>query len=267
MNDLKLSKKEQKKFEKSFKNYKKRVNKAYNTCLYLTELNLIDENYLVELENLNKSDLLLEDYIQKMAYLLNRISYIQMEMGKILSEHLKLKILESLKSFYSDELLFDFQDWELTGNYKIIKERISKGNYREEDFNKHLPIYCPVCGDFNLSIYSDYLYNAFRDNYFAYVAAVLVTHYRHEHINYYDRSWKYPKYREKNKEYKSYEEFKVMVNNRAKRQILRKIKKDVNMKKDFKVLLVKAFKKLQFNDEKTNELIEKILKELTKEKK
>ena len=261
----KLSKKEQKKIEKTFKNYKKRINKAYNVCLYLTELNLIDESYLVELEKLKKSGLSLEEYIQNMSSFLKKIGYMQTEMGKILSEHLKSKTLENLKSFYSKELLSDLQDWELTGNCKTVKERISKGEYTEEDFNKYLPIYCPFCGDFNLSIYSDYLYNVFKDDYFAYVAAVLVTHYRHEHISYYDRSWKYPKYREKNKEYKSYEEFKAIVNNRAKRQILRKIKKDGNMKKDFKILLVKAFKKLQSNDEKTNGLIEKILKELTKE--
>ena len=259
------SSKKQKRIEKTFGNYKKKTNKTYNICLYLNRLGLVDNSYVTELDNLN--NLSLEEFAQNKSVIFDRTNHIQTEIKKILFEHLKSKLLEKLKKIYSENLVLNLQDWELMENFKIIREEISRNKYTDEDFNKYLPVYCPVCMDFNFSIYSDYLYDVFKDDYFAYMAAVLVTHYRHGHISYYDRSWKYPWYREKNKEYKSYEEFKILVNNRAKRQILRKIKKDKNIKQDAKISLVKAFKKLQFNDEKTDELVEKILKELTNDKK
>ena len=122
-------------------------------------------------------------------------------------------------------------------------------------------IYCPICGDINLSIYSDYLFKQFK-NFETYWVAVLVTHYRHEHIKYYDRSWMYRSYAEKNPEYKNHDEYKKIVNNRAKRQLIRAFVKDTILDRDTKIRVIRAFRRLQANDGKTLELIDKMLKKL-----
>jgi len=129
-------------------------------------------------------------------------------------------------------------------------------------------IYCPICKHFTY-FYSEYLDEAFKDDDFTYNAACLVTHYRHDHIRYYDNSWKYWYYRDKNPEYKklTHDEYRILVNNRAKRQLLRAIYKDSNLKPECKIKLIKAFKNLQHNDDKTNELIDKLLNKLEKEMK
>jgi len=120
--------------------------------------------------------------------------------------------------------------------------------------------YCPICKDFVEG--SEYLYSeAFPDDYFAYWIANLVTHYRHFHIRYYDLSWRCWRYGDKNPEYQKmdHEEFKVVVNNRAKRQLIRAILKDDNLSDLGKKRLINAVTRLQNNDENTVKLASKAL--------
>ncbi|MFB6307251.1 MAG: hypothetical protein ABEH43_09745 [Flavobacteriales bacterium] len=52
--------------------------------------------------------------------------------------------------------------------------------------------------------------------------ANMVTHYRHDHIRYWDQKWSKGGYGWKNLSEETYEKEKAQVNNRAKRQIIRK---------------------------------------------
>jgi hypothetical protein len=124
-------------------------------------------------------------------------------------------------------------------------------------------IYCPICNEF-IYFESDYLKQQFKNDVILYNVACLVTHYRHNHINYYDRSWKYYKYRDKNKEYQkvTHEEYRIIVNNRAKRQLIRKLRNDNNLTLEGRIEFITRFKYLQNNDEKTNELIDKTLERI-----
>lgn len=121
-------------------------------------------------------------------------------------------------------------------------------------------LFCPVCKR-EIYFYSDYLWEVFNENIYAYLAAVLVTHYRHDHIRYYDRSWKYGSYADKNKEYlyMSHEEYKTLVNNRAKRQIIRKIVKSQQLDLQTKKEMIRGFTHLEHNDEKVEEVMRKKL--------
>ncbi len=135
----------------------------------------------------------------------------------------------------------------------------------ERKWTKYLPFntYCPICKDFVKG--SEYLYDeAFPDDCFAYWIANLVTHYRHHHIRYYDLSWRYWSYGDKNPEYQKlgHDGFRTLVNNRAKRQLIRAILKDENLSECGKRELIRAVLKLQYNDEKTVELVNKSLKKL-----
>ena len=128
---------------------------------------------------------------------------------------------------------------------------------------KPFETYCPLCKDFVDG--SDYLYDeAFPDDYYAYWVANLVKHYRHEHISYYNRTMRSWSYAERNPEYMKlgYEEYKKLVNNRAKRQIIRAILKDEKLTTKCKKELIRAILKLKYNDNKTIELINKALKRL-----
>jgi len=132
---------------------------------------------------------------------------------------------------------------------------------------KSFETYCPLCESFVSG--SKYLYEeAFPDDYYAYWIANLVKHYRHEHIRYYDRSWRYWYYAEKNPEYQKlgHDGFKILVNNRAKRQLIRAILKDEYLKEECKEKLIEAVLKLQHNDEKTIETVHKALEKLEKSK-
>jgi hypothetical protein len=122
-------------------------------------------------------------------------------------------------------------------------------------------LFCPICNN-KISFISDYLWDNFvadQKDWVTYWIAGLVTHYRHDHIRYYDRSWRSPGYRRKNKEYTSYEDFKKIINNRAKRQILRAFIKLLGFPKNLKYALLHATKKLQYNDIDTENLIQKYL--------
>lgn len=125
---------------------------------------------------------------------------------------------------------------------------------------------CPLCHDYtnpSLYLWDHFVRKTDTPDLFAYWAAVLVTHYRHEHVRYYDLSWKNWAYRDKNPEYRDHDSFKQLVNNRAKRQLLRGVRK-TNWPVELKKRLIRGFLRLQHNDEKTIALAQKCLAEFSK---
>ena len=106
---------------------------------------------------------------------------------------------------------------------------------------------CLLCGKI---ISSSYLNSVLKDDK-VYQLACMVMHYRHEHVKYYNNSVGYVCHYTN----VEYEEFKTLVNERAKRQILRKAK-DKLIEKGFGV---KHFAELKNTDEKTLALARKIL--------
>lgn len=125
--------------------------------------------------------------------------------------------------------------------------------------------YCPKCKK-TINFESDYLREIFKDDDFSYWFATLVTHYRHEHITYYDKSWQSSRYKSKNPEayYNDHETFKQIVNNRIKRQLLRLIIKDNKFNIREKKLYLLASRNMKYNDNKTKEFIETKLKKFQK---
>lgn len=114
-------------------------------------------------------------------------------------------------------------------------------------FNSKGYVYCPICG--SLFAPSAYLNSIFTDNPRANYLAHLTMHYRHKHINYYNKWVHYHSY------YRDYDKFKIVVNNRAKRNILRKCKKFLKEHK----FTVRDFAALQHTDAKTLKLARKVL--------
>jgi len=268
MTDYGKKNREEKKLRKAYKSFQKRNKKLFNLYVFLKTNNLLtDETEKEFLRIYEKRNVSEEEFKNNRGFLFEKLGTIQTKMGQILSGYVREKIRKTLESFYAEEFIDNVMDWEIDYSVKRFKESVYGGEADESGFLKCLPVYCPICGDFNPSVSSDFLSNVFKDNYYAYIDAVLVTHYRHEHIKYYDRSWRYSKYREKNKEYKNYDDFKKIVNNRAKRKLIRAMAKDKNLKENFKTALIENFRVLQFNDEKTEELITKTLKKLKKGKK
>lgn len=107
-------------------------------------------------------------------------------------------------------------------------------------------IYCPMCRDRFAA--SPYLMTIFSVNKPLWLAN-MVTHYRHVHIKYYDKwvrymSWKY-----------NYSDFKYIVNERAKRQILRRCKDHMKAHG----VTIQDLLALQGRDQKTIELYAKVL--------
>ncbi len=123
--------------------------------------------------------------------------------------------------------------------------------------NVNLPdeFICPICKN-NIKK-SEYLHSVFANDIWTSYAAALVVHYRNYHIRYYNRSCDYKGYREKNPAYTNYEDFNKIVNNRAKRQIIKAAAK--NFPTRALLPLLEGFLKLQNNDDKTIELIKKIV--------
>lgn len=76
--------------------------------------------------------------------------------------------------------------------------------------------YCPLCKKYHPC--SEYLHKVFAREPKVEFFANLVTHYRHTHIKYYDNGVGYVC------RFHDYDAFKIKVNNRAKRQIIRKSK-------------------------------------------
>lgn len=119
-------------------------------------------------------------------------------------------------------------------------------------------VWCPKCE--SIFPYSGYLRFAFMGDRPGCHAAALVTHYRHEHVPSYDRAWRNPSYARKIPYYDQ-ESMREEVNNRAKRQLIRAIRKHVanetypHTAPVDAMELIEAFARLQANDDKTSELI------------
>lgn len=81
---------------------------------------------------------------------------------------------------------------------------------------------CPLCN--RQVVRSSYLMEVFKDQPKACYLAHLVTHYRHNHITSWNRCWEHDGNRYRRDWFTDYEVEKQIVNERAKRQIIRKAK-------------------------------------------
>lgn len=114
-------------------------------------------------------------------------------------------------------------------------------------------VFCPICKDYFQE--SDYLKTVISNKNTLWIAN-MVTHYRHTHIKSWNRCWD----SNSGNYYRSgwfgnYEDEKSDVNERAKRQIIRKCTKYLRHNK----ITLQDFEQLEYNDEKTLELIRKKL--------
>jgi len=112
---------------------------------------------------------------------------------------------------------------------------------------------CPICHQKVTA--SEYLESIFKDRPKVNYLAHLVTHYRHNHISSWNRCWGLYGSRYRQRWFGDYDEEKRKVNERAKRQILRK---------GYKILLdcgiePSDFFELQNTETKTIDLAEKLL--------
>lgn len=123
----------------------------------------------------------------------------------------------------------------------------------EELFKGENHLYCPLCGQTH--ILSSHLKEVFADAPKSLWLANMITHYRHYHIESWNRCWGYNGNHYRRQWFGDYYEEKVKVNERAKRQIVRKAKPFLQYHK----IGLKDFEKLQNNDEKTIALIKKNL--------
>ena len=92
----------------------------------------------------------------------------------------------------------------------------------ELDDNHQYIIFCPICDHYFSG--SEYLYGVFHDDKKALWFANMVMHYRHTHIAYWNKCWGYGGRYYRSGWFGDYDEEKAKVNERAKRQILRKCK-------------------------------------------
>ena len=107
--------------------------------------------------------------------------------------------------------------------------------------------FCPLCNKYFER--SGYLHGVFVETPRVEWLANMITHYRHEHINYYNNGVGYVS------RFHNYDRFKEKVNNRVKRQLLRKLHGFL-----FKVGVTSSdFALLQGTDGKTMLLAEKLL--------
>lgn len=79
---------------------------------------------------------------------------------------------------------------------------------------------CPICHQTVKK--SDYLHKIFADEPIVEWLANLITHYRHDHLTSWNKCWGYNGYRYRNGWFKDYDTEKNKVNERAKRQLIRK---------------------------------------------
>lgn len=136
----------------------------------------------------------------------------------------------------------------LYGNFKLIEDYFI-------DYNC-IQVYCPRCN--TLVDGSEYLFTeAFPDDYYSYWIACLIMHHRHEHINYYDNSWRFYHYGAKNKEFEKlgYDDYKRLINNRAKREIIRGSIKSERLDFQDEVMLTWSTLNLKYNSSITLDFI------------
>lgn len=120
------------------------------------------------------------------------------------------------------------------------------GLMKRKFINENEAIYCPICKSWCNG--SEYLRGVFSDPK-PYWLACMVTHYRHNHIRYYNRWVHY------HSRHGRYDWFKAQVNNRIKRNILGKCKKFLREHR----FTVQDFALLQNTEQKTLDKAHKIL--------
>lgn len=86
------------------------------------------------------------------------------------------------------------------------------------DSGKRTSFFCPICSEYFIA--SKYLCETFEERNVLWFAN-MVTHYRHEHINFWNKCWSYNGHNYRKKWFGDYEEEKRKVNERCKRQIIR----------------------------------------------
>lgn len=114
--------------------------------------------------------------------------------------------------------------------------------------------YCPICNDFlPESTYLKIIFKSENTKWFA----NMITHYRHHHITSWNKNWEKNGHNYRNSyHFGNYHEEKNKINERAKRQIIKKCKDFIiehNFEKD-------DFLNLYYNEDKTIELISKIFR-------
>lgn len=102
---------------------------------------------------------------------------------------------------------------------------------------------------------SGYLYQIFKDHLDSLWIANMVTHYRHNHIKYWNRCWGGNGKRYRKDWFSSYDDEKKKVNERAKRQIVRKCWPYMK----WHGITAQSFDRLEQTEEKTWIVVEKYL--------
>ena len=121
----------------------------------------------------------------------------------------------------------------------------------KEDYFKNK--ICPICS--RKVEQSDYLNQIFKDEPEVNYLAHMVTHYRHNHIDSWNKCWGRHGSRYRSNWFGDYEEEKIKVNERAKRQIIRKGKDILNRLG----ITPDHFRRLQNTEQKTMDLSNKNL--------
>lgn len=137
-----------------------------------------------------------------------------MEYLKKFKNRFKYECVECGHSFTRDYRVnpYTCRDCGIEYSFNEIRERI-----------EIVKQYCPICTQYFET--SEYLNQHVDDEHTRWLAN-MVTHYRHNHIISWDKSWGYNGhyYRKNWQGNRDYDELKAAVNERAKRQILRKCK-------------------------------------------
>ena len=123
----------------------------------------------------------------------------------------------------------------------------------EKMINKKM-FYCPLCESEHLM--SDYLQEVFKKKPKTLWLSNMITHYRHYHIESWNKCWGSGGRHYRRGWFGNYDEEKFKVNERAKRQIIRKAKDYLK----FHMIGIQDFALLQGNDVSTVALVNKVLK-------
>jgi hypothetical protein len=140
----------------------------------------------------------------------------------------------------------------LVNNQTLLKFVKEKNLNKMESLITKNKFYCPLCK--NNLIISDYLQEVFGNDEKALWLTNMVTHYRHTHITSWNKCWGYNGGQYRQNWFRNYEEEKKKVNERAKRQIIRKASDYIL----YHSIDLNTFNKLQNNDTKTIMLLNKV---------
>lgn len=130
-----------------------------------------------------------------------------------------------------------------------MKKKLTK----MKELIKNQQVYCPICDSHFKQ--SEYLNSVFVENKRSLWLANMVTHYRHHHITSWNKCWGHNGNRYRSNWFGDYDYEKRKVNERAKRQIIRKSTAFMLHHK----IAFADFQELQYNEKATIDLIEKKL--------